>query len=405
VRLIFVNRFYWPDEPATAQLLTDLAERLAERGFEVTVIASHPGKDSVPRNEVHRGVSIIRVGSSRSTGRGVAAKALDFATFHFTAVWRLFFEASRGDSIVAMTDPPLLGVGAAFVSVLRRTRLIHWAQDIYPELAIELSGQSWLRVFRPLRNWAWRRAEACVTLGGDMAGVIAAAGVAREKLSIIPNWAPAGLRPLPSGATDSLRKEWKLTGKFVVAYSGNLGRVHDLEPVLDLAEAMLGDSHITFLFVGSGAQRAALHANATRRRLTNIQFRAPQPRARLGESLATGDVHLVTVRPGCERYVFPSKLYGIAAVGIPVIFIGPRDCELTRIVSAGGFGRTFERSEISALASTLRELAVEPATCEQFSERAIRFALENGGPTRAAERWADLVGGAQACGKPAESVT
>ena len=39
-RLFALNRFYWPDESATAQLLTDLCEHLARQGRAVTVITS-----------------------------------------------------------------------------------------------------------------------------------------------------------------------------------------------------------------------------------------------------------------------------------------------------------------------------------------------------------------------------
>jgi glycosyltransferase involved in cell wall biosynthesis len=307
--------------------------------------------------------------------------------------------------VIAKTDPPLLGVTAAVVTFARGARLFHWAQDIYPELAIELGGASWLKLLRPLRNWAWRRADGCLTLGTDMAGVLAQAGVDREKIFVSSNWAPAGLKPTPPSAALELRREWALEDKFVVAYSGNLGRVHDLEPVLDLAEAMRSDPHVAFLFVGSGAQRVALENLAHQRGLANVQFRPPQPRARLAESLAVGDVQLVTVRPGCERYVFPSKFYGITAVGRPVIFIGPRDCELARLIREQGFGWACERTEIAALAATIRMLAGDPATCKELGARAARFASENGGLTQASALWARVVGGAQACEAQEENVT
>lgn len=397
MRLILLNRFYWPDEPATAQLLTDLAEALAARGCEVTIITSHPGGPTVPRAETHRGVRILRVGSTRSTGAGLRGKAMDFATFFLGALGRLLVTARRGDAIVAMTDPPLLGIGVAFVAALRGARLFHWVQDIYPELAIELTGHGWLHLVRPMRNVSWRSAEGCVTLGDDMAAELAAAGVAPERISVIPNWGPAGLTAQPASAAASLRAEWGLAGKFVVAYSGNLGRVHDLDAVLDLADAMRADRGVAFVLIGGGAQRVALETAAARRGLSNLTFHPPQPRAQLAASLALGDLHLVTLRPGCERFVFPSKLYGITAVGRPVLLIGPRDCELARLVRERGFGRAFARDEIDALAGAVRALAQNPAECARLAAAALDFAAENGGPTAAAERWQRVLNPAQAC--------
>jgi glycosyltransferase involved in cell wall biosynthesis len=390
VRAIFINRFYWPDEPATAQLLTDLAEALAALGGEIVVVTSHPGRPEVPTVETHRGVRILRVRGTKWAGRyRLAGKAADFATFFLGALLRLLVTARRGDAIVAMTDPPLLGIGVGLVARLRRARLFHWVQDIYPELAIELAGQRWLSIAKPLRDLAWRRAERCITLGSDMATVLTRAGVEPQKITLSPNWAPAGLvQPTPEGIAQ-LRTEWGLTGKFVVAYSGNLGRVHYLEPVLAAAEALRDDPRITFLFIGGGAQRASLEAAAASRGLTNVQFRPPQARARLSISLGLGDAHLVTLRPGCEHYVFPSKLAGIAALGRPVIFIGPRESELGRIVAAPNreLGLVFEGDDISALAAAVRLLAGDTDACARFSAASTRYAGEIGGPAMAAARW------------------
>lgn len=389
MRFVFINRFYWPDEPATAQLLTDLAEALAIAGHTVTVIASHPG-GAIPADETRNGVAVRRVLGTRWAKRGLLGKLSDFATFYLGALLRLFAHARRDDIVVALTDPPLIGIGAWLVARLRGARVVHWVQDIYPEIAITLTGHRWLGFIRPLRNLAWRRAEACVTLGTDMGGVVRAAGVNPHQLALIPNWAPAGLAtPLPS-AVDALRQAWDLQGKFVALYSGNLGRVHDLEPLLDVAELLRTHTHIVFLFVGSGAQRPALMAAAARRGLTNIYFRPPQPRANLSASLALGDLHFVTLRPGCEDAVFPSKLYGIAAIGRPVLFVGPANCELAALVREHGFGRTFTRDDTTTLASAISELSIAPAECARLGQAARRFAVLSGDATLAAHRWATL---------------
>ena len=101
-RVVFINRFYWPDEPATGQLLTDLAEALAERGNDVTVIAGHNGQAGLPKVQLHRGVTILRV--SRASGRQVraAGKVLAFAAFSLGALWKLLFTVHRGDKVVVL---------------------------------------------------------------------------------------------------------------------------------------------------------------------------------------------------------------------------------------------------------------------------------------------------------------
>ena len=375
MRLIFVNRFYWPETPATGQLLTDLAESLAAEGHDTTVVTSGDGKTSA--EETHHGVKIRRLTTTRSRSGRLASKAIDFATFHLRAMACVFRLARRNTIIVSLTDPPLLGIGLAFIARLRGAQLVHWIHDIYPELAIELAGAHWLRLTRPLRNAAWRRALRCVTLGEDMALTVRAGGVDPAKLAIIPNWAPASVAEPPREKIQALRAEWCLRDKFVVAYSGNLGRVHDLEPILEIADALRAEARIAFLFVGDGPQRAALQAEVTRRDLANVTFHPPQPRAALAETLAIADLHLVTLRPGCERLVFPSKLYGILAVNCPVLFIGPPDCEIARLVASQGFGLIGQRERVSEMVDQIRALAIDPARIARWRTAATRFATEH----------------------------
>ncbi len=391
MRVIFVNRFYWPDEPATGQLLTDLAEALAGRGNDVTVIASHNGQAGLPRVQLHHGVTILRV--SRAPGREVGAvgKVLAFAAFSLGALWKLLSTVPRGDNVVVLTDPPLLGIGAWLVARLCGARIFHWVQDIYPEIAMALTGHRWLRVTQPLRNLAWRRSDGCVTLGTDMALTLASAGVPTSKITVSPNWAPAGLRPPLAADSIALRQAWQLEGKFIVAYSGNLGRVHDLNPVLKVAEILHTETSIAFVFIGSGAQRALLESRVTALGLGNVHFYPAQPRRQLAETLATADIHLVTLLPGCERLVFPSKLYGVAAVGRPVIFIGPSGCELARLLAQEGFGRAFTRDEVTAISAALRELGTDSSRLEQLAALAAKFGRAHSGPGAAAGTWQRLI--------------
>jgi glycosyltransferase involved in cell wall biosynthesis len=320
---------------------------------------------------------------------------IDFSTFLLGACWHLAGLAAPGDVVVAMTDPPSLGIAVWPVAWLKRTRQLHWAQDIYPEVAMALSRRRLLHalgiLLRPWRNLAWRQSAGCVAPGGDMARFVAGTGVAPEKITVIPNWAPHGLAPQSPAAAEPLRARWNLQGKFVVAYSGNLGRVHDLEPVLALAAAVRDEPRIAFVFIGSGAQRPGLEKATAERRLPNVHFQSAQPRPELAMTLALGDVHLVTLRAGCERLVFPSKLYGIAAVGRPVVFIGPRDCELARLVVERAFGFAFTRDEVSAMADLLRQLAADPARGTALGHAAAEFSRAEGRLDHAVAAWERLL--------------
>jgi glycosyltransferase involved in cell wall biosynthesis len=381
----FINRFYWPDEPATAQLLGDLAEAWAARGRAVNVIASRP--PGAAAAETVRGVRVARVGPARSRERGVAAKAANFAAFGAGALARLAASFRPGDLAVVMTDPPLLGLGVAALARARGGRCVHWIQDIYPEVALAVGGPSPLGWIRPARDAAWRAAAACVVPGRDMGAVVAAAGVPTGRVRVVPNWPPAGLAPPSPERIAARRRAWDLEGRFVAAYSGNLGRVHDLAPILETAGQLRDDPGIVFAFVGGGAQRPALEAEARRRNLPHVRFFPAQPRAELAESLAAADAHLASLRAGCERYVFPSKIYGAAAVGRPVLFFGPPACEPARVLEEHGLGRAFAPGQAPEAAACLRDWRDRPEARERLGEAGRRFAASHDW----AGRWEEIL--------------
>lgn len=391
MRIIFVNRFYWPDEPATAQLLTDLAEALAARGRTIEVIASRPASGSCPSRETRAGVQIRRIAGTRWGRRSLAGRVVDFASFLGGTCWHLLWTVRRNEVVVALTDPPLLGVALSAVCWLKSARCLHWVQDVYPEVAVTLSDSPAVRLLgaplRALRNLSWKSSAGCIALGRDMADLIARAGVERARIRIIPNWAPVGVEPPAPAAAHALRRQWRLEGKFVAVYSGNLGRVHDLVPVLAAARCLQDHPSIVFLFIGGGAQRELLGQFVRKHGLTNVRFEPAQPRRELPATLATGDIHFVTLHPGCAALVFPSKLYGIAAVGRPVLFVGPAGCELADLVRGRGMGYAFHRDEPAAIAAALRQLADAPATAARLGDHAAAFSRREGRLEHAAAAW------------------
>lgn len=394
MRVYFINRFFWPAEPATAQLLLDLAESLAAESWPVSVIAGH-SEHGLPSRETHDSVQIMRIGRPMTAGQNLGRRALDFASFHFAAIRTLWQTVKRGDVVVALSDPPLIGIATTLIAKLRGAAAVHWIHDIYPEVVQavtkNLAAKLATVALRPFRDLAWRSAAGCVTLGEDMAAILNTARVPHDRLHIIPNWAPRGLVPGNANDVMALRAHWEIGTRFVIGYSGNLGRVHDLGGVIDVAERLQSDPLFLFLFVGHGAGFDALRCRAAERKLTNVRFLPPRPRSELSVSLSVPDVHLIGLRPGCEPFVFPSKLYGAAAVARPVLVLGRESSELARIVRQNGLGAIFRPDDAAGISSYLRELTADSATRNALSESALRFSRANGGAPRALAQWESIL--------------
>ncbi|MCX7140129.1 MAG: glycosyltransferase family 4 protein [Proteobacteria bacterium] len=409
MKIIFVNRYFCPDHSATSQMLSDLAFFLAGAGHEVCVVTSRQryddaGANLLPQQQVD-GVEVHRVRTTRFGRDKLAGRALDYATFYLAAGWRLWRIARAGDVVVAKTDPPLISVVAAMVARWRGAKLVNWVQDVFPEVAEALGVRAiagpQAGLLRRLRNAAFRSAAANVVLGKRMAGVVARAGAPnyreqarshKSRIHVIPNWADMeAIRPV-AAADNPLRGEWGLTDKFVACYSGNMGRAHEFDTILDAAGRLAASADsIRFLFIGGGAQRQTVEDEVRRRGLSNVQFRPYQDRAGLSFSLCVGDVHLVSQRPEVEGYVFPSKLYGILAAGRPVVFIGDPQGEISLLVEGQKIGVAVRQGDAAELADQLIRIASNALLREGMGERARRLLCERFDKAVAFKAWLGLL--------------
>ena len=379
-RVVFVNRYFHPDHSATSQMVSDLAFHLAQRGFDVAAIASRQRYDD-PRARLvpgaERGVAVDRVWSTRFGRGGLIGRAIDYATFYASAFFALLRHARRDTTIVAMTDPPLISVVAAFAAKLRGATLVNWVQDLFPDVA-EALGMRMPRTLRTLRDWSLRRARANVVLGERMAERVPNAVVQH-------NWATAGLRPVAPD-DNALREWWDLGDAFVVEYSGNLGRAHEFETVLGAMHLLQNDPRIRFLIIGAGAQLEAVRRRAPK----NVVFQPYQPRERLSESLSAGDVHLVSLQPSLEGLIVPSKVYGVLAVGRPVISIGDPDGEVARLIRDCGL--VVAPGDSAGLAAAIRKLAADRDEAHALGARGRALYESRFAPPKALANWEALLG-------------
>ncbi len=395
-RLIFVNRFYAPDQSATARVLTQLAEGLAGEGVPVTVIASrmrYDGQgDRLAARENLNGVEVFRVATSRF-GRGrLVGRLLDYLSFYPSAAWRVWRYCRRGDVVVAKTDPPLLGVALLLPVWLRRAHLVQWLQDVFPEVAHRLGvrGVSGVlfRLLKALRNLSLRQSRVIVVIGRRMADLMRAEVPRQARVELIPNWTDTGaLTPLARDR-NPLRQELGFGGEFIVGYAGNLGRAHEVDTFLAAGSALAAEPDIAWLWTGGGHGYERLRDRGAG--IGNWHFSGYQPAARLRESLAVPDVHLVCLRPEVEGLIVPSKVYGVLAVGRPVVFVGDPDGEVARLLADNDCGVTVAPGQGEALATCLLALRDDAARYQRLADNARDFAVREADFERAMTAWRAL---------------
>ena len=203
-----------------------------------------------------------------------------------------------------------------------------------------------------------------VVLGKSMAARLAAFGVPEARIRVIPNWIDdQAIAPVPP-ADNALRREWQLHDKFVVGYSGNLGRAHEFDTLLAAADRLRGDRRFAFLVIGGGRQFDRLAGAIARRGLTSSFRVLPyQDRARLKLSLCVPDVHWISMHPPLEGLLFPSKFYGIAAAGRPMIALTGGRGEIANLVRRNDCGFVVEPGDADGFARAITHLADHPHLC------------------------------------------
>ncbi len=382
-RVVFVNRYFYPDHSATSQLLGDLAFDLAQSGETVVTIASRqiydaPAQQLAARDKV-RGVDIIRVWTTRWGRHFIAGRLIDYLTFYLSATIALWRVVRRGDVIVVKTDPPLFSILAAWIARRRGAKTVNWLQDLYPEIASALgvtrSAGYLHRLLLRLRNRALNAAALNVAIGEDMAERLTAMGIAPATLRIIHNWSDDEAVTPQEDAQNALRAAWGLEGKFVVGYSGNLGRAHECETLLAAAKTLRAHSGIHFLFIGGGRATDALQKRAAESGLENFSFLPYQPRDTLSLSLAASDVHWLSLRPELDGLVLPSKFYGIAAAGRPVIAVTTPASAFGRMIVTAECGYAIAPGDSVGLAEAISVLATDAELRRRAGANA-RYLLE-----------------------------
>ncbi len=364
-RLSIITQFYPPDYAATGQLIEELVNQLARLGMHVHVFTGQPGyafqEETAPSVESSERIWIRRSRTSQIWPRRIRGRALNGLLFCLRAGVHLLKSASRGEVLLLTTEPPYLLILGFLAHLCFGTPYVCLLYDLYPDVAVELNvvpPHHWIvRFWDWLNRLIWKNASNVIVLSATMKErIIAKCPEIEDKIAVIHSWAdPNSIKPM-NKQDNWFAHQFNLVEKFTVLYSGNMGRCHDMDTILAAAE-QLQNEPIQFVFIGNGAKRQACIEKAQSLKLENCQFLPYQKKSFLPYSLTACDLSLVSVSPGMEGLVAPSKLYGILAAGRPVAAICGANSYLRQLVAEANCGEAFDNGDAAGLANFIRSLA------------------------------------------------
>lgn len=370
LRLAVLCPHFAPDLAPTGEVMTRIVHELAARGHELHVVTSlpwyqhhriEPGwEGKLVRRERTAWGSVSRVhpfpGADK---RSIARRAVGFAGFSALAA-ASGLRGGRVDGVLAMSPPLTMGLTGWLVHLARRGPLVFNIQDVFPDAAIQtgaITNRHVLRLASWLERVSYGRSAAITVLSDDLRDNVAAKVTTAHRgcVRVIPNFVDTeAIRPLDR--MTAYRAELGIGEEPVVMYAGNVGFSQSLDLVLGAARVL---PSVIFLVNGGGSARLELMQQAAD--LPNVRFGLYQPKERLAEVLATGDLHLVPLKTGLARVSVPSKTYSILAAGRPVLAAIDPGTEVPRILERSGAGVAVPPDNARAFVDALQELLGDPA--------------------------------------------
>lgn len=399
IKVAILTQFYPPDYAATGQLIEELAKYLSRQGIHIQVLTGQPGyaykAPKAPKSEQDENVKVRRLSTAHLWPHRIRGRMLNGLLFCLRAGCCLLRASYRGDVLLITSEPPYLPILGYFAHLLFGTPYICLTYDLYPDIAVKLHvfpARHWLvRLWNWLNRSIWQRANRIIVLNQSMRTcIIEKCPELKDRIGTIHNWAnPQWIVPMDKHKNWFAQK-FNLVSQFVVLYSGNLGRCHDMETILQTAE-YLKDFPVRFVFIGNGIKQRLCQTRIKQLGLQNCQFLPYQDKAHLPYSLTACDLSLVTIAPGMEGLIAPSKLYAALASGRPIAAICEDTSYLSQLIDEAGCGAAFKNGDACGLAAFIKTLASDRILAREMGQAGRCYLKRNFTLAIAAEKYAQVL--------------
>jgi colanic acid biosynthesis glycosyl transferase WcaI len=400
LRFLLLNQFYPPDDAPTGRMLADLAQALVRRGHEVEAIASRraygPAGDPGPGGVID-GISVVRTGGGRFPRRSLFGRLAGYFLYLLGLLW-VSGRRPRPDAILTLTTPPFLALAGRLLARRLRSRHAHWAMDLYPDALraqwpASGTGLAW-SMLTWLGRHQFRGAAVVMTPGRSVEAHLRGYVPSGVPIVSVPLWATVAPGQVDGHEVDPERERhgWR-PNDLVLMYSGNMGLGHTFSEFLEAARR-LDAADIVWAFIGEGVRKTQVEeaASASRSGTTRIEILPFVESARLRVSLASADVHLVSVAPGWEGVMVPSKLQNGFAVARPVLFVGAEATDVAAWIRESGGGWVIPPGNVDALIAAISE-ARDPVRRRQRGAAALEYARAHFDRNDNCARLADILEG------------
>lgn len=400
-RLWVVSELYAPDDAATAHLLTQIAEHAAD-SQSVCVLCAQPtytqrGKKA-PTQENLNGVEVTRCWSTTFSKDNLVLRVVNMVTIVASFFLNMLFRFRSGDVVLVVTNPPPLPFATQVASWLRGARTCLLIHDIYPDVlvptGITTKNSLPYRIIDFFNCWLFRRVHRIIAIGRDMKQrVVAKSADFEPKIEVIPNWYDESFQPVPREENQLLR-ELPFREKFIVQYSGNIGRTHGLSIIAEAAEILQakGITEVHWMVCGWGGGKPAFEEQCKSLALANLSIHEPFPRDRIADLIGVASVSLISFIPGMSGISVPSRMYNILAAGCPIIGVTDSDSELALTINDDQLGWVSPPNCGQSLAKLVESIYDDQSSLPEIRRRCRSTALSKFNREQSLDAYVQIVG-------------
>ena len=374
--LLIYAHYYIPDTASTGQILRELAEGMLDK-FNITIICVVPSylgtiEDKYKIKKYYKeeinGVKILRIRVPEFSKTDKKSRVKNIVSYFWGAMGATF-KVGKMDYVFSISQPPILGgLLGVWGKWVKHAKYIYNIQDFNPEQVMAV-GYTKSKLITDVMMWldkfSCKQSDLVITVGRDLVKTLEERfkGKKVPKTVMINNWIDeTEIYPLEEDNEKvvAFKKKYGLDGKYVIMYSGNIGLYYDLERLIEVVGRFKPGTktadgrEAVFAFVGAGSVLDTLVLYVEEHNMDNVIFIPYQDKADLVYSLNAGDIHWCVNAKGIKGVSCPSKYYGLAAAGKPVIGVLESGSEIRCLIEDTSGGLCCEPGEYDQVEENIR---------------------------------------------------
>lgn len=355
MRILLLHQYFLEDNDHGGSRWNEITKQWTEEGNDVTVIAGMMHYSSSCKRPEYKGkwfkkkqqgaVNIIRCHVSESYNSNFVGRLWAYFSFVFSSLWAGLFITKGKYDVIIVTSPPLfVGISGYLISLFKRTPFVFEIRDLWPESAIDtgvVTNGLIIKLAYALEAFIYKKATLInVLTPAFRKTLIEKKNVNPDKIIFIPNAADFTLSDKIVENFDAaiFRKEHDLEGKFVITYVGAHGVANHLEQIIETG-LLLSDTNVLFLLIGEGMEKERLIALATQKKVTNVRFLDPVPKAEVFKYILASDMGASVLKNvDTFKTVYSNKTFDYMSCKRPILMaIDGVSKELVEDAEAGMF--------------------------------------------------------------------